>query len=293
MINKLANVQLVPTWGDDAFAIITQKIGSQDVIQRAEQTIEKRYRLDLRDQFQNNQAVCNALIESKDCLLNEGTFDSIRGLTKVILRAGTEEIFDRILHELLDELNEMHKKEPTAYLVNHQTGKVMMPMSAKDIYTPPDYADENGILHKSKSILHPAISAPLTMYAYEENRKHIAIARSTSLAAVEHLVQGPESILQRAKMLIESQGIIVKPTDGEKKTIEVGRERVDDMLQAPNYSFHRSQMYGSLLAKKILDILKEYNTDTCDILSIRFHKGSKEQVYLTEIVVSVPPSQQV
>jgi hypothetical protein len=288
MTNKLEKTpNLNPLWGENTFAIVAQKTGSRELVEAAEADVEKRYRLELRDKFQNDKPVYDALVESKDSLLSEGTFESIRGLTKIILRAGTEEIFERILRELLEELNEMHKREPSAYLVNRQTGKVLMPMSGKDVYTPPDYVGEDGKLHPAKPILHPAIAAPLMMHVHGENRKLEAIAKAPNFASVEHLVQGPESILERAKILLRNQGIIVEQLDmGERRTIEVGRETVDDMLQAPNYSFHRSQMYGSLLAKKVLDICREYMTHTCDLQSIRLHKGSKEQFYVTEIVVS-------
>jgi len=293
-MNKLSKTDHVQEWSQDAFSIVIQKTGSKEVVQKAEQIIEKHYRLEIRDKFQNDQAVSSALIESKECLLNDGTFESIRGLVKSVLRAGTEEIFDRIIHELLEELNRMHSVCSSAYLVNRQDGKVLMPMSAKDIYTPPDYIGDDGKLHKSRPILHPAISAPLTMYAFEEGRKKEAIERSSSLAAVEHLIQGPESILERAKMLLAGQGIIVEQlTTGAKRTVEVGRERIDDMLQAPNYSFHRSHMYGSILAKKVLDLLKEYLSKTCDLQSIKLVRGSKEQFYCVELTVRVAPDLQV
>ena len=128
------------SWGEDVFALLTaQSLGSTELTKSAEQAIETRYRLELRTKFQKDTRVNNALVESKDCLLTEGTYESIRGLVKDVIRQGTEEIFDRILRELLEELDAMHKREPSAYLVNMTDGKVLMPIEAKDVYTPPSY----------------------------------------------------------------------------------------------------------------------------------------------------------
>ncbi len=275
------------SWGEDVFALLTaQSLGSTELTKSAEQAIETRYRLELRTKFQKDTRVNNALVESKDCLLTEGTYESIRGLVKDVIRQGTEEIFDRILRELLEELDAMHKREPSAYLVNMTDGKVLMPIEAKDVYTPPSYVGEDGITRPAKPILHPAISAPLTMYAQQENLKREAITRATNPSAVEHLVQGPESIISRARDLLRHQGIEVEPVDnGKTATIEVGRERIDDMLQSPNYGFHRSQMYGSLLAKKVIDLLK--GKGQCYLKNAVLRKGSKEQWY--EVSLEIVP----
>lgn len=290
MNKKIEKVLPITTsWGEDIFALVAaQKLGSKELAKSAEQTIERRYRLELREKFQKDEKVRQALVESAECLLTDGTFESIHGLTSDLIRVGTEEIFFRILHELLEELDAMHKREPSAYLIANADGKVLMPISAKDIYTPPPYVGEDGVTRPAKPILHPAISAPLTMLAFEKGRKSEAIERAIeagSPAAVEHLIQGPESILERARILLQHQGIEVEPIDaGTTQTVEVGRERVDDMLQAPNYGFHRSQMYGSLLAKKVIDLLQ--GRRKCDLKSATLKKGSKEQWY--SVVLMLP-----
>jgi hypothetical protein len=277
-------------WGEDVFSLVQHRQGAE--LAKAVEDVEKRYRLEVREKFIHDPQVYQALVESKDCLQSEGTFDSVRGLLQAMIRPGTEEIFDRILHELLVELEAMYKAEPTAYLIDRRDGRVLMPITDNEIYTPPDYVDEAGITHQSKPILHPNISAPLTMQRYEKGRLDEAITRASvsgNLAAVEHLIMGPESILERSRVLLRSQGITVEPVaEGMLATIEVGRERVDDMLQAPNYNFHRSQMYGSILTKKILDMLGPYMRPVewgaprkckCDLKSAILKKGPKEQWY--------------
>jgi hypothetical protein len=280
-----------PSWGEDVFSLVTAKqLGSQELVEAAEQAVERRYRLELRDKFQKDPRVRQALVESAECLLSEGTIESVRGLLKDAIREGTEEIFDRILLELLVELDAMHKREPSAYLVSMRDGKVLMPITAKDIYTPPSYVGEDGITRPAKPILHPAISAPLTMLAYEQGRKSESIEKAIAAgapAAVEHLVQGPESILERARILLRTQGIQIEPLEGgTPATIEVGREHVDDIHQSPNYGFHRSQMYGSLLAKKVLDLL--HGRGKCDLQKATLRKGSKEQWYEVSLEWSAP-----
>src|SRR5271157_3635832 len=134
------------SWGEDIFALVAaQKLGSKEIAQSAEQAIERRYRLELREKFQNDEKVRQALVESAECLLTDGTFESVAGLVKDLIRVGTEEIFFKILHELLEELDAMHHREPSAYLIANSDGKVLMPISAKDIYTPPPYVGEDGI----------------------------------------------------------------------------------------------------------------------------------------------------
>ena len=276
------------SWGQDIFALVAAKsLGSDKLALEAEEAVEKRYRIEIRDKFNQDQRVYNALVESKECILTEGTYESISGLLRDMIRPGTEDIFERVLHELLEELDKMYKAEPQAYLIDRHSGKVVMPVTDKEIYTPPPYQDEAGIVHQSRPMLHPLIEAPMIMERHESARKSEAIQRATDAGqemAVEHLIQGPDAILERARVLLRTQGIEVEPLDaGVPTTIEVGRERVDDMLQAPNYNFHRSQMYGSLLAKKVIDLLQ--GRRKCDLRSATLRKGSKEQWY--EVAVNV------
>jgi hypothetical protein len=274
-------------WGDDECAIVRQPDSA--LVIEAEEAAERRYRLEIRDKFIKDNRVNNALVESKDCLLNDATRESVRGLLQDLIRPSTENIFDRVLQELLAELDAMQKMEPTAYLIDRQDGRVLMPVSDNDIYTPPDYTDEAGIIHPSKPILHPAIAAPLLLKKHDDGKQKAAIARAMAAgapAAVEHIVLGPESILERAKTLLHNQGVRFEPLiDGERVIIEVGRERIDDMLQAPNYRFHRSQMYGSILAKKILDLLA--GSRQCDLKSAALKKSSKEQWYEIEMEMEI------
>ena len=275
------------SWGENIFALATaRQLGSEKLVREAEEAVEKRYRLEIRDRFVQDARVSRALEESRDCLLNDGTYESVFGLVKDIVREGTEEIFNLVLRELLVELDAMQKAEPTAYLIDRRDGKVIMPITDREIYTPPDYTDEAGIVHQSRPMLHPAVAAPLMMKQHETGRRGEAIERATlagKVAAVEHLIQGPDVILERARTLLRSQNVEVEDPGGltdekrETATIEVGRERVDDMLQAPNYNFHRSQMYGSLLAKKVMDLLRDRRR--CDLKHAVLRKGSKEQWY--------------
>ncbi len=271
-------------WGEDVFSLIRSQ-GSSQITKSTIDAVERHYRLELRDKFQNDAKVNAALAESIDCLLSEASFDSIKDLVKDTIRLGTEEIFDQILHELLQELDGMNKAKPTAYLINRQDGKVLMPVSDKEIYTPSPYIGEDGVQRPAKPVLHPSISAQLTMYAYEKGRKNEAIEKAVEAGAsiaVEHLVIGPEAILERARVLLRTQGVQVKTEiqGGKTEMIEVGREQVDEIHQSPNYSFHRSYMYGSILAKKVLDLLpKKKEESIVDLKFIELKKGSKEQWY--------------
>jgi hypothetical protein len=291
MSSKLAKAPThETTWGEDVFALVSARaLGSDELARQTEESVEKRYRLELRDRFVHDVKVSRAIEESRDCLLNEASWESIRGLLVDSIRAGTEEIFDRILKELLVELDAMYKGEPTAYLVDRENGKIIMPITDREIYTPPPYTDEAGITHPSKPMLHPAVAAPLMLKKQEDERQSLAVRKATEagqLPAVEHLVLGPDAILERARTLLQGQNVEVAPLQGSsvQQTVEVGRERLDDMLQAPNYSFHRSQMYGSLLAKKVLDLLSGQRK--CELRSAVLRRGSKEQWY--EVSVEIP-----
>src|SRR5271157_5027583 len=113
------------------------KINSVDLTKSTEQAIENRYRIELRKRFQKDQKVIDILINNAKYLLTDDTFNAIRDLTKDCIQEETEKIFNIILQELLKELSEMHERKPSVYLVNVNDGKVLIPISAKDIYTPP------------------------------------------------------------------------------------------------------------------------------------------------------------
>ncbi len=265
-------------WGEDIFALVASRQGSA-LAKDLEEKVEVHYRLELRERFQHDQIVNQALVESKADL--PGAFAYFREMLAGVVRPGTEAIFDSILKELLEELAELHKKEPSRWLVSQTTGKLVMPVTADTVFTPEDYEGEDGLMHKARPILHPKYSVPLTELAYNDGRKEIAIAKSPNPFAIEHL-KNPDTIVNNAKTILDHHGVQIGPCEhGIGVLIEVGREHLDGIYQSPNYAFHRANAFGSHLAKKVLDLFKKEKIvrGRADLSPIELKLGRKERWY--------------
>ncbi len=270
-------------WGENIFALVATRQPNSALAKALEEKVEVHYRLELRQRFQHDQMVHDALVESKADL--PGAHAYFREMLASSIRPGTEQIFDTILMELLEELAELHQKEPSKWIVSEATGKLVMPLVADAVFTPEDYEGEDGLMHRARPILHPKYSAPLTELAYNEGRKEIAIAKSPNPFAIEHL-KNPDTIVNNAKVILDHHGVQIGPCEhGIDVLIEVGREQIDGIYQSPNYAFHRANAFGSHLAKKVLDLLKKEKIvrGRADLSPIELKLGRKERWYEVKV----------
>jgi hypothetical protein len=255
-------------WGEDIFELATtRKNDDASVIESIEEAVINKYRRDLRSHFQNDPNVKESIpLDKPASECKEHVMDAL----KHICRPGTEGLFERVIEELLKEIDEFRLRPSSSYIVDDKTGRVLVPLSDNAVYTPPDFIGEDGLVHKARPIVHPSISSGLAMAEQERHRMKIAISKAKEsgplgILSLEH-EKDPDSIRRVAVEILESKGFRVDSIprgSGKEIVIEFGREAKDGG-QAPNYSFHRFKMFGTILAKKIADSIEQGSTYDLD-----------------------------
>lgn len=281
-MDKLAKNDQI-NWGEDIFALATR---SEDphLAQQAVEAVAVHYRRELRDRFQSDPAVKEAIrpgVPVLECL------DDIHFAVADVCREGTEEIFTKILKELVEELEVLQKSGGELFLVDHSTGKTIMPIQEKHIYQPPDFVDEQGKIRKARPIVHPSISAPLMLHEHEKAKQAGVLAKITpeNHLAFAHLTD-PDYIAKTAVDILKKNGIeIVHLEEGEKATIEIGKEHIQGIEQAPNFKFHRAHLFGSILARRILEVMNRRGK--CDEkIKVSMKRNSKFRWYQVDFTYS-------
>lgn len=175
-----------------------------------------------------------------------------------VQKPGSDGLLEAAVDQVLGELGRQRSLPPSLYLVNSETGGVVMPIPSGGVYHPPDYVGEDGETHRAKPIVHPGLTSSLAMAAAAEHRKESLLERHrgdpVAMKALEHLTE-PQKMVQDAGERLRSQGVSVSGLeDGEdpEESVEFGREHVNGVLQSPNLSFHRSSMFAGILATRLL-----------------------------------------
>lgn len=244
-----------------------------DVLAQLEDT-KSSIRVWLRDLFESDSDIRH-LLES-----TENVLDAKTSLLEILEGKSDDSILEEVLNELLNELQQYKNSEPGLYLVDSKTGKSVMRLREGSIYQPPDYVGEDGIKRKAKPVLHPGISAPLTILVHEEGKLSEAKEKPGSLKSLTAIVD-PDSIIRYAEIKLRELGYEVGSVDGGTvEEIEIGREYYDP-LQSKNDQFHRHSAFGAILAKKVVDGMG--NTHKCELLSIKSERNSKQRWYLVSV----------
>jgi len=285
MTNKLTKNNQVH-WGDDIFALASKRLPAEGgLVADAEKAVIVHYRMELRTRFQIDPKVKEALrpgVPVREC------FEDIHTAVADVCREGTEQLFLQVLHELVDELEGLQKSGAALVLVDNSTGKTIMPIQEKHIYTPPDFIDESGQKRKARPILHPSISGPLTLVEHEKGKKSALLAKMTpqNHLSFTHITD-PDGIARAALEILKKNGIEVCAVEnGQKESVEIGREQIQGMEQSPNFKFHRAHMFGSLLAHHILKIMQRKGK--CDEhIQVTLQRNSKFRWYKAEFTYSV------
>lgn len=253
---------------------IISKPGENSVIvQESDAKVLRTYILRLRKFFQEDEGVRAAvLIEDK-----EERRRQIFELTSKTVESGTEDIHENAINILLEEYDNMKLTPHQQYIVDGRTGLTIAPLTEDSLFTPPDYIGEDGQKHKSQTIVHPGITSALGLALQERSKIAAAIAKGGP--AVEHL-KNPNSITDTAKKIIESSGYeICKCSNGFVQIFEIGHEKEEGIFQSPNSSFHRYEMFGSILAKKIFDFMVLNNFQKCEISNPELIREKKQRYY--------------
>lgn len=267
-------------WGDDIFSLITAKSsGDAAMIRAAEGAIQVRYRKELRPRFETDPNVRESISNDRPAAeCRQRVLDAV----KDVCRQGTEEIFERVVDELLLEIDQFRKLPASMYLID-ESGQVVMPIGEAAIYKPPDFIGEDGKVRKAKPIVHPGVSSGLAMKRQDEYRFATALAKASAtplgVLALKHDLD-PASMRGIAVEWLGANGVVVKelpPEAGSSVTIEFGREQYDGIFQAPNYSFHRFRMFGELLGRKVLEAMG--GPGACDLGHPVLESNSKQRWY--------------
>lgn len=195
---------------------------------------------------------------------------------------GGQRALERAVDYLLDELEQMQKEGHGQYLVDSSTGKSVGPLTKEMIYQQPDFVNEDGQLVKGKKVVNPSFASAVGLAKQKQERTRLALEASNGSLALEH-VRDPDSILRVAKEHLEAARI-PETEAGPEIVVEVGREQADGVLQSPNVNFHRHELYGALLARKIIS----GGHRACSLVSMEHKSNSKAQWY--EVKVRVPAS---
>lgn len=260
-------------WGDDPGVAIEKATGSR-LASRIEDDVVAGYLLQLRTLLEENAdlaakvAVATPAKNAKPHLI--GAFK--------LVKPGTSYLLDRAADILLDEL-EQQRKNPSLYLVSCKTGRSVMPIGAKDVYTPPDFANLDGQPCKSKPIVHPGITSSLAIAGHEAAKQEALVSIAGHELAFAHL-SDPEQMVERARQKLA--GIVTfEKMDGPWREIVFGKEHVSGMEQSVNSSFHRVELFSSTLAKKILTLCGRGGR--CQTGGVSNQRGSKQRWYVLSV----------
>ncbi len=240
-------------------------------------------RLILRSRFEKDEFIYNLLVQAESAI---DCFDQINERCAPL--AGEHGDFGAlvavVIKELLVELDELKKKEPSLYLVDTDTGKLAAPIDQDSVYQPPPFVDEGGNVRMPPKIVHPKISAPIILGKFESGRLEEAIQKAgpENASAYEHLTD-QESIKRWASKALAKEGVTFGVRDGNVVKIEFGKEEASGFLQSPNMKFHRAFAFGEVLAKKIIRELGEKRA--CEIVSISLQTNSKKRWYEATVEV--------
>lgn len=266
-------------WGEDIYSLATaEAIGDTHLARRMEESISAKYRHEIRSRFETDEAVRQFLAEATDPTV---VADEVADLISSAVRPGTEQIFKKVLKETLSELKTLMKADPSLYLVDEKTGKVVMPLRAGAIYQPPPYVDDNGVTHKSKPILHPGIAAPLAEAKVSQDRTALALENPSH--AYDHL-RAPNAIRDRAMEVLGQMGYKPLPDSTgpewtECQILTFGKEYYEGVLQSPNPMFHRVEAFGGALGRQIARFLDEKDVDRYSLGAVIEKSNAKFRWY--------------
>lgn len=249
--------------------VVAQELGDIESAHKIEQEILARYLRNFRIEFQTNPKIFQA-VKGRNA---KESRSEVTDVLNEFMIPRTELQFEQSIDILLEELDNMRLDPSTTYLVNDMTGRSILKMTPDMVFQPPDFINEFGKLQKSQPILHPKISAPLLRKRYENGRTQEIIAKvgRSAPSSIEHVVDS-NSILDIATRILQEHGIEIRELSGEWQDVEVGREQRDGVHQSLNPQFHRSNLWGGILARKILKM----NPQVCEFGKITKCENSKQ-----------------
>lgn len=257
-------------WGDDPGSAIEKAAGSPLAFRIEEETVAG-YLIQLRSEIEKNAELARKIAEAQPAAAAK---PSLIAACKHV-KPGTEHLLERAVSMLLEELEQQRRAAPSLYLVSQKTGRSVMPISAKDVYTPPDFVGLDGELHKSGPVVHPGISSSLALAAYEAAKEQSMTSLFGQSLSHVHLTE-PEQMVERARQKLS--GVVeIGEVDGPWSDMEFGKEHVSGMEQAPNTAFHRVELFSSVIAKRVVSLCGKGGK--CELGQIRSCRSPKHRWY--------------
>jgi len=278
-------------WGEDPHEILKTALETQDfkLAKVAEEKLVSQYLLSIRTIFSINNEIIN-IIKSKEKALDSK--DQIFDILKNKPEFRSESILYRVIEFLLIELEDLKTKDPSLYIVDAKTGRLTFKADEKSFYQPPDYVGEDGKLHKAQLILHPGLSSSYALNLYDNSRKEenkIRIiekvsANPTLAPAYAHILD-PDSMSGIATRILEDNGIEIGEVSGSCTDIEItfGKESLAGSDQSINPRFHRAEMFGKSLSKKILEAYP--NIRICELGSVSTFSDTRNKWYSVRVKI--------
>jgi hypothetical protein len=264
--------------------VIHRNTGSTLVLD-TEKKVKAQYLHQIRDEFQNNEKIKKLLLQSPSDLRDQ-LIESLEHL----IRPDTQDIFELALDQIIIELAKQLEAGHGLYLVDDDSGEIMMPLTPDMIYQPPDYEGEDGKMHKAMPIVHPKITSSLALLKGQKHKEAELLDKykdTVALKALEHL-KSPEKIIDLTIEKLKKFNITIVGhiTSGELHIIEFGHEQADGVYQSFNPAFQRISMFSSVLATKIYKLCG--NGGICSIKNFEEKKNSKQHWYKVDVAIHMP-----
>lgn len=257
----------------------SRSVGDLAVELEFHKKVLRLYLLRLRKLFQEDEDIKHAItIEDK-----EERRKQILTFVLKIANPGTEDVLEEAINILLNEYEKMKLVPYQQYLIDEQTGMAIMPLTKDSLFQPPDYIGEDGKKHKAQIIVHPGISSAIGLAMQE--RSKIAAAITKGGPEFEHL-KDPSSIIKITKELLESEGFEIGACpNGFIQIYEIGHEHEEGVFQSLNKSFHRYELFGKILAKKIIHDMKNKGISRCELGIPQLMKNNKHRWYTVSVMM--------
>jgi hypothetical protein len=237
-----------------------------------------RHLLVIRNEFQSNLSVRGIL---DMFIARNEKIDKIK--EAIGFNPVESDLFDEAIGILIDELPTLLQGPSSQYLIDSGTGAIIKRLEAGDIFTPPDYVGEDGLVHQSMPKVHPKICISLATAKAQKHRQQeiqTLVAKPKLEMTFKH-IREPESIVEMAVSLLQARGVQVEETKDNKLVVTFGREHVDGQFQSINPTFHRWKSHASIVASKILKLVSQ----DCKVWieNLKEHKSSKSIFYTIDL----------
>jgi hypothetical protein len=286
MTKKLAiPADPTPWWEDSHSRLAEARRENSELAGELETRIRAGYLRQIRLELESRPSLRKMVGEAEPA---SGAKPAVMENLAHLARFGSDDVFEESVDQVLRELESQRRADPSLYLVDDRTGELVMPFGEGDVFTPPDFVDEAGITRPGRPAVHPGIAAGLAMRRAESHRMQKvrdAAADPVTGKAYEHILH-PERILEGAVARLKHVGVSCGPVEAPDivETIEFGREHAEAASQSVNPAFHRSSMFASVLAQKVLG--KAGKGGTVEFGKVRPVRTNRESWYAVDVRIS-------